>query len=228
MARHPNGQIPRNTLVKRGNYHYATPGTWAKWDSLVADVQRNEGVTLRITEGLNVYRDYEGQVFARNNACAAGRCNDAAVPGTSSHGGVYNGRDSLAIDVANWGLLGQAKWYDYCRKHGFEPGFFDWEPWHIIDWEPYRSVPSGGGSSSTPNINIYLSEEEGMYDLINVQGKSGAYRAGTFAIMRSNPAAGSVLFAKRITFDSFVKGDHPTLDNAALDRWKSTMKFHDL
>lgn len=158
MAKYPNGKIPRDTLIKRGNYHYATAGTWAKWDALVADVERNEGFTLRITEGLNVYRDLEGQEFARKNACAAGRCNDAAVPGTSSHGGVYNGRDSLAIDVANWANLSRDKWYDYCRKHGFEPGFFDWEPWHIIDWEPYRAV---SGSQ----------QEDVMDEMIEINGK---------------------------------------------------------
>lgn len=148
MARYPNGRIPLDTLIRRRESDYATAGTWAKWDALVEDVRANEGITLQITPGNNVYRDYASQVYAREQACKRGRCDDASVPGKSTHGGVYNGRDALAIDVQNWSLLGQTKWYYYARKHGFEPGFFDWEPWHIIDWEPYRAVPSGGGSSS--------------------------------------------------------------------------------
>src|SRR5690606_20856005 len=31
------------------------------------------------------------------------------------------------------------------RDAGFEPGFFDWEPWHIIDWSPWTM--SGGNAA---------------------------------------------------------------------------------
>lgn len=163
MSRFANGQIPSNLLVTVGPYHWMPAATAHRWAGLVADIQAHEGVTMRITPGKNAYRDYTGQVFARNNACAAGRCNDAAVPGTSSHGGEYRGRDSLAIDVTNWAVLGKDKWYAYCRKHGFEPGFFDWEPWHIIDWSPW-AMSAGGGSS--PFIDYALlrrQKEETMY-----------------------------------------------------------------
>lgn len=151
MARYPNGGIPAYLLIEVGPYHWMTAPTAARWRALVADVLKNEGVTLRITPGKNAYRDRPGQVFARNAACARGRCNDAAVPGASSHGGEYQGRDSLAIDVDNWAVLGKAKFYAYCRKHGFEPGFFDWEPWHIIDWNPW--VMPAGASTSKPSGN---------------------------------------------------------------------------
>lgn len=151
MPRYPNGYIPASELVLIEGNHPATRGTAARWAALKADVLRNEGVTLRITGGENAYRSYAGQVFARKNACARGRCNDAAVPGTSSHGGSLNGRDSGAIDVDNWALLGKEKFYAYARRNGFEPGHFSWEPWHIIDWNPY-TVPStaGGGTAPSP------------------------------------------------------------------------------
>lgn len=149
MPRYANGFIPNHELVLIEGNHRATRGTAARWEALKADVKKNEGITLRITGGENAYRSFSGQQFARNNACRAGRCNDAAVPGFSSHGGSLNGRDSGAIDVNNWAALGKTKFYAYCRKHGFEPGYFDWEPWHIIDWAPY-TVPAGGGGGGAP------------------------------------------------------------------------------
>jgi hypothetical protein len=136
MARYPNGRIPKSALVHLGGQHWLTPGTKARWDALVADVLENEGVRLRITSGPNAYRDYDAQVEAKKR-----HGSNAAWPGTSSHGGVFNGRDSMAIDVGNWGEIGKTKFYAYARKHGFEPNYFDWEPWHIIDWSPW-TVPS--------------------------------------------------------------------------------------
>lgn len=164
MSRFKNGQIPASLLVEVGPYHWMPAATAKRWANLVADILKHEGVRMLITPGKNAYRDYAGQVFARTNACRNGRCIDAAVPGTSSHGGEYRGRDSLAIDVANWGVLGKTKWYAYCRKHGFEPGFFDWEPWHIIDWYPWTmpAGPSGGGTSkpSKPSKPATPEQEE--------------------------------------------------------------------
>lgn len=161
MPRYPNGFIPASELVTIEGNHKATRGTAARWEALKADVKAHEGITLRITGGENAYRSYAGQVFARKQACAAGRCNDAAVPGFSSHGGSLNGRDSGAIDVSNWALLGKAKFYAYCRKHGFEPGYFSWEPWHIIDWAPY-TVPASGGGGAEPFPTPEEEEEEEM------------------------------------------------------------------
>lgn len=215
MSRFRNGQVPRNLLVEVGPYHWMPAATAARWKALVADIQKNEGVTMRITPGKNAYRDYEGQVFARNAACARGRCNDAAVPGTSSHGGEYQGRDSLAIDVDNWAVLGQSKWYAYCRKHGFEPGFFDWEPWHIIDWNPWTMPASSSGSSG--NIRKLLKAE--AMDFFNLQGKTGSHHMGTFAVYRSN--SNGNLYARRITKAKFAKGDILTFDSDALPELKS-------
>lgn len=154
MPKYKNGYIPDSELVTIEGNHKATRGTAARWAALKADVLRNEGVTLKITGGENAYRSYAGQVFARNAACRAGRCNDAAVPGTSSHGGSLNGRDSGAIDVSNWAVLGKDKFYAYCRRNGFEPGYFDWEPWHIIDWAPYTVPSSGGGGSGEEDMPL--------------------------------------------------------------------------
>ena len=141
MAKYPNGRIPKDTLVHLGGDHYLTQATALKWEALVNLVKRRHNVTLRITPGPNAYRDYAGQVEAKRKATEAGRPMDAATPGTSSHGGEYQGRDSMAIDVYNWGAIGRAAFYTAARESGFEPGYFSWEPWHIIDWEPYKVIP---------------------------------------------------------------------------------------
>ncbi|WP_336630035.1 MULTISPECIES: hypothetical protein [unclassified Microbacterium] len=71
----------------------------------------------------------------------------AAYPGTSSHGGNYNGVESGAVDYGNWGDVGRAVFFDLARRAGFQPGYFDGtggkpdEPWHVIDWSPW-DVPA--------------------------------------------------------------------------------------
>jgi len=66
----------------------------------------------------------------------------------------------MAIDVDNWAVLGKTKWYSYCRKHGFEPGFFDWEPWHIIDWNPWVMPAGSGAAPAKPTKNDESEEDE--------------------------------------------------------------------
>lgn len=188
MARYPNGGIPPSQLVHLGGQHWLTRATAARWAALVADVRKNEGITLRITPGKNAYRDYAGQVFARNNACKVGRCNDAAVPRTSSHGGEYRGRDSMAIDVDNWAILGRAKFYAYCRKHGFEPGFFDWEPWHIIDWNPWTMPAPSGGEKPKPATKT--PEEEDEEDEMAMKGATIRLNGGKNRFILFNEVSG--------------------------------------
>lgn len=156
MALYPNGQIPFDVLVHLGGEHYLTPATAVKWRALQQDVWENEGVWLQISSGANGYRWLEKQEEAYEDSAPG----NAAYPGTSSHGGEYNGRDSMAIDVGNWGLLGRDLFYYYARKHGFQPNYFDWEPWHIIDWDPWAAVPASGGSAKP--IPEEESEEDDM------------------------------------------------------------------
>lgn len=178
MSRYANGKIPANRLVHVGNRDYLTAATARRWNNLVADVKRNEGVTLRITQGQfpNAYRDLAGQKKARTYWCALGACNNAAYPGTSSHGGEYRGKDSMAVDVTNWMELGKTKFYRYARKHGFTPGVFDWEPWHLVDWNPWVMPDSSGGGESkpvpepVPPVVVPEEEEEDEEDEMKVFG----------------------------------------------------------
>lgn len=211
MTRYKNGRIPTSALVYMGGEHWLSPATLDKWNRLVQVVKSETGVTLRITAGPNAYRDYEAQVEAKKE-----HGSNAAAPGHSSHGGTFNGQDALAIDVDNWMDIGQSAFYDYCRQAGFEPGYFDWEPWHIIDWEPWASV------APTPPASD--KEKEDM-DFVNIAGKSGSHRAGLFGIYRGNKDG--VLYARRLTFDT-LNPMVPTLDNEALENMKKAVAFIDL
>lgn len=155
MARYKNGQIPDSELVRMGVEHYATPATAQRIRNLVADIRANEGFTLEVTGGPNIYRDLAWQHFYWDVLPYP----QAAYPGTSSHGGEYQGRDAIAVDFNNWAILPKEKWFSYARKHGFTPNIFSWEPWHVVDFNPWV-MPSGSGGGTTPEIEE--EEEEDM------------------------------------------------------------------
>lgn len=122
--------------------HLAPPGTAARWGELFKLAYQKYGVSLRITPGWNVYRPLNIQRIYRARLGIY-----AAVPGTSSHGGVYQGRESMAIDVANWRDLGETQtqaWSRFvalCRLVGFTTNFVTpTELWHIGDFDPW-TVP---------------------------------------------------------------------------------------
>jgi hypothetical protein len=163
MARFPNGQIPPPgtagsplyTIAKgvdsNGYWEFqTTAGTHAKWNAAKRYAEKHFGRTIYIRSGWNIYRPLDVQRSARIRACNAGNCNAAAYPGYSSHGGSWGGRDCLAIDVDPNGLTWGQVW-EACRAAGFSVGLITKaiagidEPWHIIDFDPWRAVPAGGG-----------------------------------------------------------------------------------
>ncbi|MBB3158210.1 hypothetical protein FHS07_001906 [Microbacterium proteolyticum] len=152
MARFRNGELPGELLIEIGSgrnedgewKHLLPRSTARKVARLIKIGEERRGRTLAITPGYNCYRPRLWQKLARQQACARGRCNDAAVEGTSSHGGEYQGRDSIAIDFANWLWVWGSReaFYAACREVGLTPGVFDWEPWHVCDFDdPFRDVP---------------------------------------------------------------------------------------
>ncbi|OJU41829.1 MAG: hypothetical protein BGN97_03770 [Microbacterium sp. 69-10] len=168
MTRYHNGYVPRNALIciatgtnSVGYWeHLLSPSQKYKHDALVARAKaRTKGRILRITTGYCAYRPYAAQVQAKRKYGP-----DAAAPGYSSHGGTYNGRDAMAMDYGNWpsvynGFGGQTAFYEDCRAVGLTPGVIARETWHVIDYDPWAAVPSGGqGTSAQP------SEEDDMYD----------------------------------------------------------------
>ncbi|MEZ5110931.1 MAG: hypothetical protein R2732_05450 [Microbacteriaceae bacterium] len=167
MSRYKNGQVPDHALVRVGagsnadGYweHLLPAGTLRKHLALVALGKARSGRTLTITSGWNAYRPLPAQRVARANACARGRCGDAATPGTSSHGGEYQGADAIAIDYSNWGAVFGTRqaFYDACRQVGLEPGVFSWEPWHVIDRDPWAASPAG---EAHHNEGLFMSLSE--------------------------------------------------------------------
>ena len=139
MARYPNGEIPARLLVSRparGGTCLMMPGTAVKFDRLVALGRERYGWTPVVSGPDDAYRTRPRQQHYWDTLPFP----QAAAPGTSSHGGDYRGRESGALDIGNWAEIGKVAFYQLAQDAGFEPNFFDWEPWHLLDWSPW-SVP---------------------------------------------------------------------------------------
>lgn len=158
-----NGYIPESDLVvfKRGynrtdgNWFWGlTPGTYARHLALVALAFEKTGRILTPSDGWGTYRPYDAQVIARRIYG-----NGAAVPGTSSHGGFWEGRETLAIDYSNWAYVyggDRAAFYSDCRAVGLTPGMIEPrrgypdEPWHVIDLNPRTGAPAPAADNAKP------------------------------------------------------------------------------
>lgn len=156
-----NGYIPESDLVifKRGyngtdgNWFWGlTPGTYARHLALVDLAYKRTGRILTPSDGWGTYRPYDAQVIARR---VFG--NGAAVPGTSSHGGFWEGRETLAIDYSNWSFVyggNRAAFYADCWAVGLTPGMIEPrrgypdEPWHVIDMNPRSGAPAPAGTGT--------------------------------------------------------------------------------
>lgn len=163
MSTYKNGYIPRSMLVliasgtnQHGYWeHLLSPATKARHDALVARAKARTGRTLAMGAGWSAYRPYAEQVKARQIYG-----NGAAVPGTSSHGGFWEGKQTLAMDFSNWSTVyggDRAAFFADCRAAGLEPdlisprrGYPD-EPWHVVCSNPWSAVPAGGGATPFPS-----------------------------------------------------------------------------
>lgn len=156
MPSYSNGYIPDDLLVTfRVGYnstdgswaHSLSPATYARHLALVGRAKDRTGRTLTISDGWGAYRPYPAQVVARN---VYG--NGAAWPGTSSHGGFWEGRQTLAMDYSNWSWVYGGDWEAFksdCYAVGLTPGMiseargYPEEKWHVIDLDPWGAVPAG-------------------------------------------------------------------------------------
>ena len=179
MTKYANGRIPRSALVsfqEGGVTFYTTPYVLQQYRYMKADAAK-QGVHLYITVtptsvvngvGGNAYRDIP---FQQRMRAVYGR--GAAYPGTSSHGGTFEGRDSMALDISGWGHKGVDWFYALARKWGFTPGLISTsrgyavtEEWHLVMWNPFRSVKP---ASETPHQIINRVKEEIGLDVSQIR-----------------------------------------------------------
>jgi hypothetical protein len=143
-----NGAVPDSQLLQVSPrcvaYYRAAPSLV----SLLAAAHR-DGIRLAPAE---CYRDYAGQVKARQDWCAMGNCDMAAVPGTSNHGWGkavdFNDQSgSLTFGSAAYAWLkNHAGWFGWNHPGVMEPGGSVPEPWH---WEWV-----GDGGRMYPGMNF--------------------------------------------------------------------------
>ncbi|REC98349.1 hypothetical protein DEU35_1449 [Microbacterium sp. AG157] len=144
MPRYANGKAALSDLVYLGPDFYLPAGTAARWAELRRLGVEKYGVLLVVTPGWNGYRPLSIQYKYREELGIW-----AAVPGYSSHGLTYQGRDCAAVDVYNWRSLAPsneslawARFVALCRAVGFTVDFVSpREEWHIGDFDPF-SVPA--------------------------------------------------------------------------------------
>ena len=129
-----NGQLGSQRLVEM------SPGCWVYWEMAESMRQMLSGAAhagVTITPS-SCYRDYAGQVAARESWCARGACHMAAVPGTSNHGwgkavDFREGAQLMTYDSPGYAwLVANAGIYGWIQPKGMKQGGPVPEPWH---WE---------------------------------------------------------------------------------------------
>ncbi|WP_137843869.1 hypothetical protein [Microbacterium sp. 2FI] len=201
-----NGYIPRDRLVllasgtnEHGYWeHLLSPASAARHRALVARAKARTGRTLAMGPGYSAYRPYDNQVLARKLYGLG-----AALPGTSSHGGRWEDRETLAMDYANWAWVyanhgGQAAFFEDARAVGLAPGMimrsrgYPDEPWHVIDLNPWSPVPATAGSTELlteapiENRDIVMRT---IYDTDNTNDATRRAAVGELTFEVQGPAA---------------------------------------
>lgn len=189
MATYSNGNVPYSVVSvvlaggtdENGPWEFrCTPAFAARWAFAKRYAETRFGRTIYIRTGWNIYRPLFSQVTARRNACAAGNCSGAAVVGSSSHGGNWNGRDCLAVDVdpngLTWDQVDEAM-----AAAGFAiqqiteamSGISGGERWHYIDFNAFGPVPAGMDATAfTQDSDPQSQEEDDMALTIYRRGAS--------------------------------------------------------
>jgi D-alanyl-D-alanine carboxypeptidase len=127
-----NGALPSSMLAAAGNCTVARSAVNSLRELLKAATAA--GVNLY---GGSCYRDYAGQVAARDAWCEQGACQMAAVPGTSNHGWGkavdFGSNAGLTFDSKAYRWLKDQAWvYGWNHPTWAEPGGSAPEAWH---WE---------------------------------------------------------------------------------------------
>lgn len=178
-----NGYIPEGDLViwKRGYnetdrdwFWGLTPGTYARVLALIALAYLHTGRWLSPGDGWSTYRPLWAQEIARRIFG-----NGAAWPGTSSHGGFWEGRETLAIDFSNWSWVysgDRSAFYADCWAVGLTPGMIEPrrgypdEPWHVIDMNPRSGAPASTGPATPSEEDEIMGAVQDLQNSIDAWG----------------------------------------------------------
>lgn len=91
---------------------------------------RAHGRSIPMPNGpMSSYRNFAGQVFMRRMWCNQGKCQNAAVPGTSNHG------LGISVDSNGAWICDSVPQFGFSKRHSDAP----WEPWHRT-WGGYGPV----------------------------------------------------------------------------------------
>lgn len=182
MPTYANGQVPYSVVSvvlasgtdANGYWEFrCTPAFAARWTQAKRNAERLFGRTIYIRTGWNIYRPLFSQQTARRNACAAGNCAGASVPGYSSHGGNWGGRDCLAVDVdpngLTWDQVDQAM-----EAAGFSArlitekisGIPGGERWHYIDFNAFGPAPAGTETGEFDSMATKQEIKDALYEVL--------------------------------------------------------------
>lgn len=158
IAGQNNGKLPPSTLLTVSTSCRTEVNAGRDLQKLLTDARR-AGISLSPAE---CYRDYAGQVYWRNYWCNLGRCQMAAVPGTSIHGW------GKAVDFANlefgtpaYRWLEANGWiYGWNHPGWAEPGRSSAEAWHW-EWVGDGGTMFSGGRRSASVADEGLVEPGG-------------------------------------------------------------------
>lgn len=127
-----NGRLPDSVLAPIAGGRLRKDAA-ARWNAMNAK-RRSQGLSTILPNGsMSSYRTLAQQVFLRNQWCARGACQNAAIPGTSNHGW------GLAVDANNPpGVNASGAPFGYQKRWSDAA----WEPWHF-KWAGFGSTVGG-------------------------------------------------------------------------------------
>lgn len=174
IPHYSNGNCPLHRLEVLAVGRNAADGEWVhrlpratrrRWNALRKRAFARTGRWLYISDGWATDRPYWVQVIAKQKY---GKY--AATPGTSSHGMVFIGLQTAAIDAGNWSWVyanhGYDAWLADLRAEGFDrlPDGYqqEGEYHHIIDYNPWDDEPEFGGGPASEGSTSF-EEEDDMY-----------------------------------------------------------------
>ena len=170
-----NGRIPESELaqIPFSPAHYLRADAAAALVDLNTAYRAEFGVDIQVNDA---YRDYDGQVAARDEWCNRGRCDRAAVPGTSNHGW------ALAVDLGGRINSWTSDEHQWMVEHAGEYGFInpDWaapdqadEPWHWDFWGRDSAGNAGDVGADNDAQQYALTKiNEGYYDAYTQLGRA--------------------------------------------------------